>query len=343
MCGALTAHGLQVGLYTSPHLVHVGERMVVGDRPIQEAAFAFWTERLRPSIEATGASFFEATTAMAFADFASRRIDVGVIEVGLGGRLDATNVIVPMIAVVTSVSLEHTAYLGDTLEAIAREKAGIAKPGVPFVIGETDADLANVLATEGARLGALPIIVPPEERWQGPLRLRGEHQRRNAAVAAAALRQLTGRHRVPEHTIERAFGATVVAGRFDVRGRWIFDVAHNAAGARTLATTLVAEHPVRPLHALVSVLNDKDWSSMLTTLLPVVDRMWVTTAPTAPPERRWRLDEVGARFGSAVVVEADFERALDQVIVGAGTALVTGSFHTVGDAMARLPGFAPLG
>jgi len=127
-----------VGLYTSPHLVSMSERITVDGEPISEAALADWTERLQGDIERLDASFFEATTAIAFADLAARGVDIAVIEVGLGGRLDATNVITPLASVVTKIALEHTDYLGPTLGGIAREKAGIAKRDVPFVTGEPD-------------------------------------------------------------------------------------------------------------------------------------------------------------------------------------------------------------
>jgi dihydrofolate synthase/folylpolyglutamate synthase len=119
-------------VYTSPHLVSARERVVVAGAPISEDAFTEWAGRLRPEIERFDASFFEAVTAIAFADFAARGVDVAIVEVGLGGRLDATNVLVPLVSVVTKIAREHTDYLGSDLAGIAREKAGIAKPDVPF-------------------------------------------------------------------------------------------------------------------------------------------------------------------------------------------------------------------
>jgi len=119
---ALAVFGWRVALYTSPHLVSIRERMVVAGRPISEAAFAAWADRIRPLLDPTGASFFEATTAIAFADFAARQADVAVVEVGLGGRLDATNVVTPLASAVTHVALDHTDYLGPTLEHVARDR-----------------------------------------------------------------------------------------------------------------------------------------------------------------------------------------------------------------------------
>ncbi|HTT67361.1 MAG TPA: Mur ligase family protein, partial [Gemmatimonadales bacterium] len=155
----LASRGFRVGVYTSPHLVTVRERVTVDGTPISEDAFAQWTGLLRPVIEEQGASFFEATTAIAFADLAARGVDVAVVEVGLGGRLDSTNVLVPMAAAVTKIALEHTDYLGPDLLAIAREKAGIAKPGAPFVTGERDPAVRDELCRVAEARGAAPIVL----------------------------------------------------------------------------------------------------------------------------------------------------------------------------------------
>src|SRR2546426_403365 len=170
MAGELEARGFQVGVYTSPHLVSVRERIVAQGVPIDEEAFAEWTAFLKPHIERLDASFFEATTAIAFADLAARGVDVAVIEVGLGGRLDSTNVITPLVSVVTKVALEHTDYLGPDLASIAREKAGIAKPGVPFVTGEQEPAVRAVLCAVAERRGARPVVLVDTHRAPtGPL------------------------------------------------------------------------------------------------------------------------------------------------------------------------------
>src|SRR5437667_26068 len=180
-----------VGVYTSPHLVSVRERVVVDGVPISEDAFAEWASVLEPHIERLGASFFEATTAIAFADLAARGVDIAVIEVGLGGRLDSTNVITPLVAVVTKIAREHTDYLGFDLASIAREKAGIAKPDVPFVTGERDPEVRRVLVAEAERRGAKPVIpVDTERPPTRPLGLQGRHQWANAWVSLAALNAL---------------------------------------------------------------------------------------------------------------------------------------------------------
>jgi dihydrofolate synthase/folylpolyglutamate synthase len=351
IASALGEMGWRVGLYTSPHVVSFRERMRVDGVPISEGAVAMWTAKLRPLIEEHGATFFEATTAMAFADFAARGVEIAVVEVGLGGRLDSTNVLQPLVSVVTKIELDHVKYLGDTLELIAGEKAGIAKPGAPFVIGETRPDIVELLRREGQRyvsaaapgalLDARPV--PPGAGWTGSLRLEGPHQRRNAAVALAALEALPPTWRPDAGAVERGFAEAFIAGRLDRRGRFLFDVAHNPDGVRTLVKALDALDVPRPIHALVSILGDKNWAEMLVTLDQVVDRGVLTMAPTAGGRGwtfdwldQWLSDPSRPRARARWTVDEDFRSALGRVQEGAGTILVTGSFHTVGDAMQEL-------
>ena len=344
----LRARGLKVGLYTSPHLVSVRERIEVDGVPIGEEAFAEWTSFLQREIERLDASFFEATTAIALADLAARGVDIGVIEVGLGGRLDSTNVITPLVSVVTKIAREHTDYLGTDLADIAREKAGIAKSGVPFVTGERDPAVRRELAAEAGRRGAAPVILVDTTRPPPPgrrLGLLGRHQHANAWVALEALNRLPPPFGPVGDTWPESFGRAYVPGRFDVRGKWIFDVAHNPDGALVLADTLRDCNPPRPRHALVGVLGDKDYLGMIDALAPQVDAFVFTVPDTAPERRRWDLGRVERELGGLRVArefEPQFARALERVTVNAATVIVTGSFHTVGDALARLPGFAPV-
>lgn len=346
---ALRESGLRVGLYTSPHLVSFRERIVVDGVPISEAAVAAWTTKLEPLIRKRQGTFFEATTAIAMADFAARGVDIAVVEVGLGGRLDSTNVITPLVSAVTKIEKDHMKYLGDTLERIAREKAGIAKPGVPFVIGEPRPRLVEVLRREAQetarRLGGPADIrvLPADYLWPGPLGLDGPFQRRNAAVAHGVLMALPERYRPDRAAIARGFGAARIAGRFDRRGKWLFDVAHNPDGMRALGEALVRAAVPRPIHALVSILGDKAWPEMLVRLDASVDRGVLTVAPTAVGRKwdlgwleRWLGDPNRPPAKAAWSLEPDFGLALSKVQEGAGTVLVTGSFHTVGDVMRAL-------
>ncbi len=339
VAAALRAHGLRVGLYTSPHLVSFRERIRVDGQPISREAVAAWTDHLHPAIDRLGATFFEATTAMAFADFAARGVDIAVVEVGLGGRLDSTNVLTPLVSGVTHVGLDHQKYLGETIEEIAREKAGIAKAGIPFVVGEPDPRLASLLVAAAAP-GSKTVVVPPDASWAGELALQGPHQRRNATVAEALLLALPAPLVPAAGTIREAFAHTRLAGRFDRRGRWLHDVAHNPDGMRTLTAALGAMAPPGPVHALVSILGDKDWPAMLVELDRAIDVGILTVAPSAAGrgwDTRWLEawladpDRPPARASWHLVPE--FGAALRRAEAGAGTVLVTGSFHTVGDVL----------
>jgi dihydrofolate synthase/folylpolyglutamate synthase len=351
VAAALREAGWRVGLYTSPHLVSFRERIQVDGTPITEAAVAMWTERLRPLILERGATFFEATTAIAFADVAARGAEIAVVEVGLGGRLDSTNVVSPVVSAVTKIERDHMKYLGDTLEKIAGEKAGIAKPGAPFVIGERSPELVDVLrraahravARSGAGARADVRVLPAEYEWRGPLALAGPHQRRNAGVAHGVLMALPPRWRPEPEAISRGFASAWIPGRLDRRGKWLFDVAHNPDGIRSLIAALDLLEPPRPVHGLVSILGDKEWPEMLVQLDRVIDRGILTVAPTAASRgwdaawlRRWLSDASRPPARASWSLVPDFRSALREVQRGAGTILVTGSFHTVGDVMAEL-------
>jgi dihydrofolate synthase/folylpolyglutamate synthase len=348
VAAALREAGWRVGLYTSPHLVSFRERIRVDEVPISEAAVAMWTSRLQPLILERKATFFEASTAIAFADFAARGAEIAVAEVGLGGRLDSTNVVRPLVSAVTKIERDHMKYLGNTLEKIACEKAGIAKPGVPFVIGEREPALVEVLRREARRAVARKDpearadvrVLPPEYEWRGPLALAGPHQRRNAAVAQGILMALPAPYRPQAEAIDRGFAAARIPGRLDRRGRWLFDVAHNPDGVRALTAAITAMNPPRPLHGLISILGDKEWPEMLVELDRVLDRGVLTVAPTAASRgwdaawlRRWLAKRARPPARAAWTLVPDFSDALAVAERGAGTVLVTGSFHTVGDVM----------
>jgi len=357
----LRAEGLRVGRYTSPHLVDFRERIVVNGVPIGEDAVVDFIARWTPEVERLGATFFEATTCMAFEHFARANVDVAVLEVGLGGRLDATNVVTPDAAGITSIGLDHQQYLGDTTEAIAIEKAGIFKPGVPAVIGEPDPAIRAQLAALARAAGATRALVIHDEwtldaidvdaggtsftlgahgkerRLHTPL--VGRYQASNTATAIAMLELAGGRYAEAAARAEMTLANVAIPGRFQWCGGVIFDVAHNPAGTAVLCDTLATLTPPRPLVCLLTVLRDKDWRSMMTTLASHVDRFVLTAPPSVPFDRAWVLSEAvdfAHAHGWSAVADVDFDRALDVARAGAATTLVTGSFHTVGDAMARL-------
>ncbi len=352
--------GLKVGRYTSPHLIDFRERITIDGIPITEEAVLEFLQRWIPTAEEIGATFFELTTALAFEWFVKQNVDIAVIETGLGGRLDSTNVLIPLVATVTSIGLDHTDLLGDTLEAIAREKAGIFKSGIPAVIGEQSPPIRSVLESCARNVSASPIVtidaattieeieVSPRgteftlhsgavrERITTPL--IGSYQALNTAVSIATVGALGGYH-LPASEIGSALSNVFLPGRFQLWGKIIFDVAHNPAGARTIAETIRTLNPPDPRTALVAVLADKDWRGIIQELAPVVDRFIFTNPPSAPMERRW--DAAAAQSfakseGFASELEPDMDAALERGEKHSATLLVTGSFHTVGDAMARL-------
>ncbi len=361
----LRAAGLRTGLYTSPHLTSFRERIRIDGEPIAEQPLLEAANRLWPSIEREAPSFFEATTAIAFEAFARARVDVAVVEVGLGGRLDATNVVVPEVAVVTNVSVDHVEYLGSDPAGIAREKAGIAKPGVPFLTGEPDDALFTVLDSvareAGARAERMPKDVPSlvqedadgirfgmaTSAWgtiEARLPLAGAHQGRNAALAVRALELTHLAKRIDARALSAGIQATRWPGRMQrerIDGRdWIFDVAHNAAAFERLAEALRRLPPRRPVVVLLGVMGDKDWRAMLSSLAAVADRIVLTRPAHAPAGRAWDpADAADAARAAGLEAELvpDLVRAVRALHAATEpTVLVTGSFHTVGEAIVAL-------
>jgi len=358
----LRAKGLRVGRYTSPHLIDFRERILIDGRPIGEVEVADWLEAHDPLVERLGATFFEATTALAFDYFARAEVDVAVIETGLGGRLDSTNVLPqPLAAVVTSIGLDHTDLLGDTIEQIAGEKAGIFKRGSPALVGERDRAVARNLIDIARAREASPVLAVgvdwtvsaievadgvtsftlgdggDRQRFMTPL--LGDHQAYNTALAIVTLLAAGPEWTPTQAETTAGLRAVRLPGRFQRSGRTIFDVAHNPAGAAVLARTVEQLGVERPVTTLLAVLSDKDWRGMMRELAPITDRFLLTTAPTAPVGRVWALDEAlehARRAGYPADAEPDFARAVDSARDSRGTTVVTGSFHTVGDAMARL-------
>jgi dihydrofolate synthase/folylpolyglutamate synthase len=354
----LHSKGLSVGRYTSPHLLDFRERIVVDEAMVTEDYILRFLQRWESEAIRVGATFFEITTAMAFHYFASRKVDVAVIETGLGGRLDATNVIRPLAAGITSIAIDHTEFLGNTEAEIAREKAGIFKKGIPAVVGSVSPD-AHAAIVSAAQAAGVPTIIEAHnlyptsyvevrpdstsfrmsygsESVDMSCGLIGAAHAGNAAVAMSMLRAAGGDMPVSLTDAAGVFPKVRLSGRFQRRGNLIFDVAHNPDGARVLAETLSAVSPERPVTAVLGVLNDKDWRQMIDVLAPCVDRFLFVAPPTAPASRAWNPNvahEYAAAKGLDSSVAADFGDAITASQHTPGTVLVTGSFHTVGDAL----------
>ena len=370
VASVLDAAGHRTGCYLSPHLCSFRERMLVGGHAMSEERVLAYADEVRDAVARFGLTFFEAITVLCLYSFAREDVEVAVVEVGLGGRLDATNVLRPEVTAVTNVAMDHAEYLGDTLALIAREKAGIMKPGVPFVTAERDPEL-RALFTELARTVGAPLTVVGEEQISdisvstegtellfttplgAELRLRtpliGWHQAFNAALAAEILSQLPDDLRPAPAEIRRGIESVDYRGRDElavVGGQtWLLDVAHNTAGIMSLVDTIDRLELPRPLVALVGVLGDKDWRSMLPALFSRADAAVLTQPPSAPEERRWdpRAAADAVEGLTHVRVVEDFEEALKRARerAGRGTVVVTGSVHTVGSALLLL-GRAPL-
>jgi dihydrofolate synthase/folylpolyglutamate synthase len=354
----LRAKGLRVGCYTSPHLVDFRERFVVDGVQIGESEVEEFLTRWEGESERLGATFFEITTALAFSHFASREVDVALIETGLGGRLDSTNVITPLVAAVTSIGIDHTEYLGNTIGEIAREKGGIFKAGVPAIYGRVSPEARDALL-EAARVAAAAPTIPAEDVYH-PTNIRvtadgtafevehggesatirtgliGKPQALNACVALAMLDAAGEPYRATLDEARANLPTVSLAGRFQRIGKLIFDVAHNPDGIKTLVESLDAVAPPRPIVAVLGVLRDKDWREMMRILCPAVDVTIVTSPPSAPAARAWdpaEAERFGEENGWNVQRVANIGAAVNRASHDGATVVITGSFHTVGDAL----------
>lgn len=276
---ALRSAGLRIGRYTSPHLVKLNERFFLDGNPIDDATLEAASSRVSKSIsrpDGPGSrkipdlTFFEALTAVAYVVYSEARVDYAVLETGLGGRLDATNVCVPELCVVTRIGLDHCDWLGDTVERIASEKAGIIKPGVPVVLGENAPEARAVVEARAKALGS-PFRYAPDIAGEDEIPecfpLAGAFNRENAVTAMAALKVM-GR----ADCIGSGFGDVVWPGRFQRVGDFIVDGAHNPPAARALAEALKTICPPKTLALVAGFCGDKDVAEVLSVLAPFAKR-----------------------------------------------------------------------
>ena len=386
----LRVSGLKTGLYTSPHLVRINERIRLNGKPIADDDFALLhdvVDRTAERLVSEGdlpwhPSFFETLTAMAFEYFARSRPDMVVLEVGMGGRLDATNVVEPRLSIITDIALDHQKYLGETVGEIAREKAGIIRPGgvvvtLPQLPAANDV-IGNAILDAGARaVNAVPYVPPVSpssgqwpvasgQRQRYPLEVMGErilidsplvgrHQLRNVALAIAAAQELhnQGIVRITPETIAQGIRKTRWPGRFQVvqaaghHPEYVFDVAHNPAGAWALRSTLSAAYQnVRnsdpgngpEITMVFGVMRDKAVREITEILFPIARNVIVTHAnnprSASPDEIRRAAARVAA--GTDIEEAEDVASALDRArkVAGrTGLVVVTGSIYVVGEAM----------
>lgn len=380
LASILEAAGHRTGLYTSPHLHRVNERMRVNGGEIADRQFAGLYQRVeavsRQLVE-TGEllwhpSFFETVTAIAFGYFAAEHIEIAVVEVGMGGRLDATNVVDPILSVITDIALDHQKFLGNTITEIAREKAGIIRPGGVVVTLPQHPEANDVIGNTVAELGAravsavpyVPPVAPGTQQVPGiapngthtyyPLRifgkeivvdspLVGRHQLRNVALAIAAAEELNRLgFRVTAGDIERGIRESRWPGRFQRIAATaelpeiVLDVAHNPAGAWALRSALSEHVGDRPLILVFGVMRDKAINEIAEILFPVADQVIVTQADNprsaSPDEIREAAKRTGVEVEACTTVAEALARARELTPAG-GVVVVTGSIYVVGEAL----------
>jgi dihydrofolate synthase/folylpolyglutamate synthase len=379
LASILRASGLKTGLYTSPHLIRINERIRIGGEQINDEDFAQLhgaVDKAAEQLVETGElpwhpSFFEMMTAIAFRYFGRERVDVAVLEVGMGGRLDATNVVEPLVSVIADISLDHQKYLGNTVTEIAREKAGIIRPGgvvvtLPQQPAANDVIGNTILEMDATGISAVQYVPPVSPasaeyhnaqtgRSQYPLEvmkkqilvdtpLVGRHQLRNVALAIAAAEQVAkaGLTGITPESIERGIRDTNWPGRFQIiepKQAWpeiVLDVAHNPAGAWALRSALSERYDDRPLIFVFGAMRDKAISEIAEILFPMADRV-IATQPgnpraAMPEEIRQAAARTGTEIECVAGVPAAIERAR-QAALPDGVIVVTGSIYLVGEAM----------
>lgn len=344
IAAALQYAGLRVGLFTSPHLQRYNERIQIDGQPITDSALHSLVSLIDGHVrdlepEIGSATEFEVGTALAFEHFARERVDVAVIETGLGGRLDSTNVVDPLLSVITPIALDHTETLGSTLAAIAREKAGIMKPGRPVVLAPQSAEALDVLLSRAEEVASPAIVVQPAGQGGGGVRthrytpgkwgrdggtvymeyadgenaeyrvgMLGGHQLQNGAVAAATLRELLRTFpQLTDDAVERALRSTVVPGRLEIvndRPLVLLDGAHNPLGAAQLARALAHAFSGRRITLVCGISKDKPAPAILQQLLPCVDQV-IATEPTSTRVGCWSSADL-----VALVAEQGYRKAI---------------------------------
>lgn len=378
----LEACGYAVGVYTSPHLLDIRERIRINSRQIPHADFLRVAQKvadaaanLPESPDGEEPTFFELITAMAFLYFAEEAVDVAVIEVGLGGRLDSTNVIVPEVAAVTSISLDHTQILGDTVEKIAAEKAGIFKPGVPALTVPQKPGVVEVFKDVAARIGC-PLQVVGQDidfsmRFEaspnhGPqarvcltttrnnfehlvVPLRGEHQAANCGLALAILDKLSERgFSTPEEKVTRGLAAVKAPGRMELvwpSPRVIVDGAHNTDSIRCLIKAIGANVPYDSMVMIFGCAADKDIDGMLAEVALGADKVVFTRAAgnaraADPRELARRFNDDHGKMAQTAESIAEAFALATRAVNREDLLVVTGSFYLVGDAKRHLAGVA---
>ena len=342
LASVLQEAGYKVGLHTSPHLKDFRERFRINGEMVSEEVVTDFVDRYRGSFEPIAPSFFEWGVAFTLWWFREQQVDIAVIETGMGGRLDSTNVVTPEVSVITNIGWDHMQFLGDSLEAIAIEKAGIIKPGVPVVIGEASEEIAAVFKEVASERGAPVMLADDGIGGILPCGLVGEHQNRNKNTAFAAIQVLKERRwKVDNHAIMKGF--INVVRNTGIRGRWevlsrepltIADVAHNADGINAILRMLEVT-PHQELHMVLGMVGDKDIGRVL-TMLPKEATYYFCKAniPRGLDASELRAQAAGHGLKGSVhdSVRAAFDAASSQV-GPKDLVLVTGSVFVVAEVL----------
>ncbi len=361
LCSILGRAGFKVGLYTSPHLVRFTERFRVNDSEIERSEVVRLVQDIkRATAPEEPPTFFEFTTAMALLYFARQGTDIDIMEVGMGGRLDATNVINPILSVITNISREHTFYLGKHLSDITSEKAGIIKENVPVVTGARQPRVLEIIGSVCSRKSAPLTKVGVDARYRYTkngldyhgthhryqnlkLGLGGSFQPRNAATALAALEILeaTG-FAAGDREVRQGLQATKWPGRMHVLSSnpaVILDGAHNPGAMTELAASIKKNPPGKRLFVVLGILEDKDVEKMIRAVVPLADHAWYSRPAYGRAAAAERLAKAADGLGTPGTVEPDLQRALDEALAAAepqDAVLVCGSLYTVGEALSHL-------
>jgi dihydrofolate synthase/folylpolyglutamate synthase len=343
--------GYRVGLYTSPHLVRFGERIQVNRQWIAESEVARLVEQMQPWLRQFPPdhhpTFFEVVTVMALIHFAEQNCDVVIWETGMGGRLDATNIVTPLAAVITNVHYDHQRWLGSTLREIAAEKAGILKPGRPALTAADEPEALEVIRATALRLGCPLRVVEPEDaraEWLARLQLPlpGEHQRRNAALAAETVRVLQQELPVLRTALEEGLQRAHWPGRFQrlrLPGgtELVLDGAHNVGAMAALCATLTEHYPGRAPAVILGVMADKDLAGIARLVAGRAGRVLCVPVPSERSADPAQLAEScrQAAPGLRVTVHPTLPAALDEVR-DEPLVVITGSLYLVGQALETL-------
>lgn len=363
----LTLAGYRTGLYTSPHLVSFTERIRVGDQEISPEDVVALAREINARITAAGIAltFFEIVTVIAFLYFARQRIEIGIIEVGLGGRLDATNLVQPIVTLITTIAKDHEAYLGSDLLSIGREKAGIIKPDIPVVCGALPSEVAKLIKEIAREIHCPQYFLGSDFEfflkkegsfdYKGIKRnladvtvaLRGRHQRANATLALAALELSNESFPVADGVIRQGLESVTWPGRFEILREhpWIvLDGAHNGEGVNALAEALKEFKQGRTVKLLFAAMEDKDWRYMLSLLLSVVDELVLTKVRM---DRSAEPEQIASHFSRALPcrVIADARSGLkllvqeavpDEIVLVAGSLYLLGEIRPTAQELAAL-------